>query len=202
MEITGIRRITDRLSAAPAGNYAARDAEQLADEVLAAGGWAESMPVPVLEIAESFGFQAYRESGMPGGAAGYIYTGGNTADMYAGHDKVILAETGMEWRQQRFILAHGLGRYLMDYLGSPLSGTPERLFSSAYRKERSGDIREERADRFAYGLLMPSRSFLRQFARAAWDSKCNDTYILTYLSGCFDVEESLAVKRIAQVMEG
>lgn len=59
MEITGIKRITDRLSAAPAWNYAARDAERLADEVPAAGAHACSMDVSLFPFPGTLAHGVY-----------------------------------------------------------------------------------------------------------------------------------------------
>lgn len=201
---TEIKWIVDKLEAEPAGNYTIRDAERLADDVLSSGGWDKpGYPVPITGITECFGFKTYRESGIPDGASGNIYVGGNTADMYGGDDKVIIAGSSEEWRHQRFIIAHELGHYLMDYLGNPAYSEPGKLFARAYTKQNHGmgDIKEDRADRFAAELLMPFRLFMQQYARAMWDSRCNETYILTYLSKYFDVKESSVVKRIAEVME-
>lgn len=180
--------------------YSVPMAEGMADEVLAAGGWAGRTPVPVMDIAESFGFKVYTHSGIPDGAAGNIYVGGTTESMY-GTDRIILIGDREELPHQRFIIAHELGHFLMEYLGSGWEDTPNKVFTMAYSKERHerGGMRETCADRFAAELLMPRGEFGARYLRAMENLMFDKEYAVPVLAQNFCVKPSSVTKRIAEI---
>lgn len=180
--------------------YSVPLAEKMADEVLAAGGWAGRMPVPVMEIAENFGFKIYTHSSIPDGAAGNIYVGGTTSRLY-GTDRIILVGKREKYPHQRFIIAHELGHFLMEYLGSGWENTPNKVFTMAYSKERheSGGMRETCADRFAAELLMPRGEFGARYLRVMENLMFDKKYAVPVLAENFGVKPSSITKRIAEI---
>ncbi len=180
--------------------YSVPMAEKMADKVLAAGGWTDIMPVPVMDIAESFGFKVYTHPDIPDGAAGNIYVGGTTKDLY-GTDRIILVGNREELPHQRFIIAHELGHFLMEYLGSRWEDMPGRVFSMAYSKERHerGGMRETCADRFAAELLMPRGRFSARYLAAMENLIFDKEYAVPVLAENFCVKPSSVTKRIAEI---
>lgn len=194
-----IERLTAQLRSCPASGCGVKDAERLADEVLAAGGWdSRERSIPVKTIAECFGFRAYVQETIPDNAAGNIYVGGTTKKLY-GHDKIIIAGKGEPFNSQRFILAHGLGHYLMDYVGSALEKTPGKLFSRAYTGESrgAGDIKELRADRFAEELLMPADEFAAEYAKVMKAVESDMRFAVPTLAAYFEAEERRVARRLS-----
>lgn len=180
--------------------YSVPLAEKMADEVLAAGGWESRTPVPVMDIAENFGFKVYTYSSIPDGAAGNIYVGGTTKDLY-GTDRIILVGSREKFPHQRFIIAHELGHFLMEYLGSGWEDTPGRVFTMAYSKERHerGGMRETCADRFAAELLMPRGEFGARYLRVMENLMFDKKYAVPVLAENFGVKPSSITKRIAEI---
>ena len=184
----------------PANQYTIKQAEKLADEVLVRGGYEDKIgPTPIVKIAEEFGFSTFEESSIPDDVSGNIFVGGTTEEIY-NTDKVIVVGAREEYFHQRFIIAHELAHYLMDYLGSDASCNTAILFSRAYPKENHDSEVERRADRFAAELLMPAKEFLRQYIKAAEMSNYNYKYIVAYLSDFFETKRSSVARRIEEVI--
>lgn len=102
----------------PAKNYVVREAESLADEVLEIYGHVgKSAPTPIIKIAHDFGFETYKAKDIPEDISGNIFIGGITKAHY-GADKVIIVGESEPLQHQRFIVAHELAHYLMDYIGN------------------------------------------------------------------------------------
>ena len=122
-----------RLEKTPANNYVVKEAENLADEVLKIYGHVgKSAPTPIIKIVQDFGFKACQASNMPKDISGNIFIGGNTKKSY-GTDKVIIVGADEPLQHQRFIIAHELAHYLMDYIGTKEQEGDEFTFSRADR---------------------------------------------------------------------
>ena len=177
------------------------DAESLADKVLSIGGYMGiSGPIPIVKIAKEFGITTFKERNMPVDVAGNIFVGGTTEEIYH-TDKVIVVGDGEEYFHQRFIIAHELAHYLMDYLGNSDYRDKRLLFSKTYPKQHHNSDEEIRADRFAAELLMPKVAFLKEYVYADRKSNGNDIYVLTYLSTLFKTKKSSIERRIIEVLD-
>ncbi len=189
------QKLINRLEKHPAADYSVGKAEILADEVLESGGYsAIECAIPVLKIAEGFGFTSFSVKNMNEDISGNIYVGGTTRDVY-GTDKAILVSDSEELYHQRFIVAH----YLFDYVGNPKYSNSRFLFSRAYPKKKYESDAELRADRFAAELLMPAKLFLKHYVNALLDSYNSEQYIVTFLSELFEVKKSSVLRRIHEV---
>lgn len=110
-------------------HYTILEVEHMADSILVENNPRELVaPVPVIKIANDFGFKTYKVNNLENEISGNIYIGGTTKDIYQ-HDKVIVVQEKEEFYHQRFIVAHELGHYLLDYVGNPDFEKPEKLFS-------------------------------------------------------------------------
>ena len=182
----------------PGNKFNINDAENLAERVLSIIGH-EVGTTPIIDIAKKFGFTTFVEKNMPEDISGNIFVGGTTKKVY-GTDKVIVVGEQEEYAHQRFIVAHELAHYLMDYLGSEDSNNPRILFSKTYPKHSHHSTEEIRADRFAAELLMPTKLFYRQYLKAMVASDYNIRYTISYLSNYFKTKKSSIERRIEEVI--
>ena len=192
------RELVDNLQQNPVNNYGINEAERLAEQVLEISAH-EMGATPIVKIANNIGFATLKEKNMPENISGNIFVGGTTKDIY-GVNKVIVVDDEEEYAHQRFIIAHELGHYLMDYLGSEDSKNQNILFSRAYPKSNHDSPEEIRADRFAAELLMPTKLFRRLYLRAMDASDCNLRYTISYLARYFKTKKSSVERRINEVI--
>lgn len=181
--------------------FSISEAERLADNVLECGKYFDiSGPMPIVKIAKAFGFAVFKEKKRDDNASGNIFIGGTTKKIYD-HDKVIVVGDDEEYYYQRFIIAHELAHYLMDYIGSDIARDPTRLFSEVYIRNNHSAAKEVRADRFAAELLMPAKVFLARYCKAMENSYYNRLYTITYLSELFEIKKSCIERRIQEVIQ-
>ena len=197
---TMYKELVDNLQRNPASMYTINEVEELADQVLQLGGYDNLVgPTPIVEIAKRFGFTTFQENNMPEDISGNIFVGGTTRDVY-NTDKAIVVGANEEYYHQRFIIAHELAHYLLDYLGSENSFNTGILFSKTYPKKNHNSPEELRADRFAAQLLMPAKIFCRQYVKATEASGYNKRYVMVYLSDYFETKRSCIERRIQEVI--
>lgn len=187
------------LAPSPKKSYTVREAEELAKSVLKDCGYDNFVgAIPIIKIANSFGFLCIKAKDMPKDTAGNIFVGGATKDSY-GADKVIVVGYSEDPKHQRFIIAHELAHYLMNYLGNEELQKQQLLFSKAYLKKKHNE-EELCPDRFAAELLMPSEIFLKQFIKVLEACDYNKEYAILYLSNLFETKISSIEKRISEVI--
>lgn len=191
------KSIEDQLDWNKQRHYSISGAEELADSVLRASGYGKSGAVPIVRLVKKLAFSPFQEDLSGKDYAGDILIGGETKKQY-GADKVILADKNDPLYHQRFVIAHELGHYFMDYYQNG-KDDPNKQFSMAYKNgDHSDDFEEVRADRFAAQLLMPKKQFLEQYNIAV--RKKNDRrYVIPYLSAYFKTKESSIVKRFKEL---
>lgn len=197
---TMYEKLVSGLEKSPANHYVVREAEHLADRILQEGGFDGLVgPTPILAIVKQFQIATYQESNLKPEVSGNIFIGGNTNDIY-NTDKVIVVGSDEEFYHQRFIIAHELAHFLMDYIGNEEYKKQGVLFSRAYLKESHHTPEEIRADRFAAELLMPAKIFIAQYINAMERSKYDRRYTIRYLSTLFETKESSINRRIEEVI--
>ena len=138
----------------------------------------------------------YKEPITKSNISGNIYIGGTTAQCYPNSNKVIIVSDQIEYFHQRFIIAHELGHYLMNYLSNPeYISNPNKLFTKPYYNNKQND---SQADKFVAELLMPQHLFARQYIKAVerYYDRC---YTLSYLSSFFKVTKSLIKRHIKEI---
>lgn len=194
-------KLVSRLESAPARKYVVREAEILADEILKIYGYVgKSAPTPIVRIAHDFGFATYKAEDIPEDISGNIFIGGTTKEDY-GTDKVIIVGEDEPLPHQRFIVAHELAHYLMDYIGNEEYQKDGTIFSRTYPKVNHDSPEEIRADRFAAELLMPKKVFLAEYVKAMKLSDFSKEYTIPYLAKLFNTKESCIQRRIREVFE-
>lgn len=191
-------QLIEELNAHPAHGYNIEDAEKLADKILELGGYKDTLGrTPIVKIVNNFGFSAFKEQNMPKNISGNIFIGGTTKEIYH-NDKVIVVGADEEFYHQRFIIAHELAHYLMDYIGNEKYADSKKLFSMAYLKDNH-DKGEVRADRFAAEILMPANLFSAKYKRVSELSFHDMEYTLKYLSDYFQTKISCIKRRIDEL---
>lgn len=195
------QELIKKLESVSANNYVVCEAENLADDVLKISGlYGKVAPTPIIKIATEFGFATYTTQNMPEDISGNIFVGGSTKKYY-NVDKVIIVGKNEPLPHQRFIVAHELAHYLMDYIGNRDYVGKNLLFTKTYPKISHNSHEEIRADRFAAELLMPKNVFKLEYVRAMTRSDYSDEYTITYLSQLFKTKESSVKRRIQEVCE-
>lgn len=193
------RSFISSLQEKPANIYGVKEAEKLADQVLEIGGYDNTIgPIPIIEIAKQLGFTTFREKNLEKDVSGNIFVGGTTKEVYDTDKAVVVSDTE-EYFHQRFIVAHELGHYLMNYIGSEDSKNPNVLFSRAYFKDKHNTKEEICADRFAAELLMPAKEFYKQYIKAMESYDHNRRYTISYLSNYFKTKKSSIERRIQEL---
>lgn len=194
------KELVERLKNTPMGKCTPEKAELLADEVLELGGYKNIVgATPIVKIAQMFGFKTIALTKMMENTSGNIFIGGTTEDIYKAK-KVIIVGYNEVLFHQRFIIAHELAHYLIDYLGSAVSKTPNILFQRAYTKTHHDSDEEIRADRFAAEILMPRDAFRKQYYGAMEESVFDEVYTISFLSYYFRTKESSIRRRIQEII--
>lgn len=192
--------LINELKSNPANEYTIQEAEELARRILKDGGYDNIIgPTPIIKIANNLGFSCFSASNMPEDISGNIFVGGTTKELYDSNQAIIVGKTE-EPGHQRFIVAHELAHYLIDYLGSEESKNIGLLFSKTYPKHNHNSEEEIRADRFAAELLMPSELFLKTYIKAMEIYDYNKKNVISYLSTFFKTKKSCIERRIDEVI--
>lgn len=153
-------------------------------------------PTPIIKIAEAFGLSVYQSEKLDKRHSGNIHIHDKKCDK-VGKDKIIMVDKNDSLLQQRFVIAHELGHYLFDYLGSEYEYN-NKEYSCPYLKDNHEGESEQRANRFAAALLMPKDMFINEHNNAV-DVDNRKIYVIKYLSKLFKVKESSIAKRIIEV---
>lgn len=191
--------LVNKLKENPANGCTIRQAEELADRVLKEGGYENlNGPTPIAKIVKNFDISPFTES-LPEDISGNIYINGTTEDIY-GTDKVIVVGESEIIYHRRFIFAHELGHYLIDFLGNPDYQDKSKLFSMAYSKGNHDYSGERRVDRFAAELLMPIKKFLEQLLWAVERPRSTNEYIIAYLSDFFETKPTSIQRRFKEII--
>lgn len=197
---TKAEALVEELSTKSAKNYTISQTEQLAKRVLCDCEFDHIIgAIPIVKIANCFGFSCLKAENMPNDISGNIFVGGATKSIYKS-GKIIIVGCNEEYEHQRFIIAHELAHYLIDYIGSNESKNPNILFTRTYPKENHHSGEEIRADRFAAELLMPSDIFQEKYFKAMEASDYNRKYTILYLSNFFQTKKSSIKRRIDEVI--
>lgn len=195
-----IESLLNKLTSNPAKDYTITQIEDLANQVLKDCDFDNIFgATPIVKIANCFDFSCFKADNMPNDISGNIFVGSTAKSIY-NTDKVIIVGNDEEYEHQRFIIAHELAHYLIDYIGSPESRDHNLLFTKTYPKNDHHSEEEIRADRFAAELLMPSKLFTKQYIKAAEASDFNTKYIISYLATFFKTKKSSIEKRISEVI--
>ena len=178
--------------------YTPEEIDNIANRILESYGLkGKNCSIPIVRIIQEFDFKVYKKE-LEDNKSGDISINGNTEEVY-GHNKVVLVNKKDILEHQRFVLAHELGHYLFDFLGSPEYSNSGITFSDTYKKNQHESIQERRVNRFAAALLMPEDVFIRQyhFARSV---SGNHILIVRYLSKFFETTIDSIEKRITEVL--
>lgn len=167
--------------------------------------------IPIVKFAKGLQFKVYNSEALPCNALGNLivvadYNYSIPDDERYLHNKLIIAlHPSMPLEKSRFIIAHELGHYFLDFLGSTYerasipSGTVR--YAAPY-KPNIGPYpiqSEKRADMFAASLLMPKRLFRQEYFKLL-AQKYDTQFVLDYLSTYFNVSKTAVTRRIDEVI--
>ncbi len=153
-------------------------------------------PTPIVKITEAFGIPVYRTKNINVKHSGNIHIVDDKCEK-VGKEKIILVDAEDVLPQQRFVIAHELGHYLFDYIGSDFQRY-NQPFTCPYLKDNHEGKNEKIANRFATSLLMPAQLFIKEHNNAV-DTDDRKIYVIKYLSRLFQVKEDSIIKRIKEV---
>jgi len=113
-----------------------------------------SAPIPVVEIAEKYGFVVV-EKFMDDDESGYMILSPKGVEVNGEkHNKIIVINTTEIPHRKRFTIAHELGHYFLEYKEVFNSITNDVI---VHREYNTRDLEKERAaDEFAGELLVPT----------------------------------------------
>lgn len=174
------------------------DLDWLADKVRKlCGGYDGKLSVPVVSIAENLGLKVY-QADMDDKTPGCIFAGGTTADMY-GNNQVIFVSNVCPLQHQRFIVAHEIAHFLLNYLPDEKYSDKNLLYVEYYGETPHNTESELIADYFAAELLMPKKLFVKIYNQALELSQDRDVLVLC-LSKYFKVKPSSIRRRMKEVL--
>lgn len=155
-------------------------------------------PTPIIKIAKKFGFEVFQTPQLKQKYDGIICV---DSPWYVEqhYERLILVDTFKELQHQRFVIAHELGHYLFEYIGSAFE-KEHREFVRPYKKNNHVDLAEQQANRFASCILMPSNIFAAEYNNLALQGK-DAFYITRYLARFFEVKDESIQKRKIEVFE-
>lgn len=160
--------------------------EQRAERVLAAFGYkdGEDLYVDAVRLSMFFGF-VVDEKDMPANEDGCVSVSENQ------EDKSIEVNTNRSIETKRFIITHELAHYLMHYSG-------ENHFFMHRENTKGKNLEENDADYLAACLLMPAKSFKKEFERLK-GNKYTQSEIIRALQETFRTPRESIERRIIEV---
>ena len=155
-------------------------------------------PTPIIKIAKKFGFEVFQTPQLKQKYDGIICVD-SPEYVKQKYERLILVDAFKELQHQRFVIAHELGHYLFEYLGSNFE-EEHMEFVRPYEKNNHVDLAEQQANRFASCILMPSNIFAAEYNNLVSQGKDN-FYITRYLARFFEVKDESIQKRKKEVLE-
>lgn len=186
-------------------NYSIGEIQCIVNDILkVVNCYNRNCATPIVTIIEGFGIKAYVEK-LSEGICGALFVNGTTKKIY-GTNSVILVNTIDKLYYQRFIIANELACFLFEYLGSDSDKNNSIVFTDEYRQDNASLKNKWTKSRFVTEILMPERMFCKQYMIANQEcsymnSEERNAYLIMYLSKFFEVEKSLAKKRINEITD-
>lgn len=169
--------------------YTISEMKPLAEEFLETTGYEGDGAVPIIKIAKECGFKVVWGAMKDKNMSGFVSVGQENVQEF-GEEKVIGINKMDELGHQRFVIAHELAHYLLDY------DTREETYFDTYIKNSNKTLKEHIANTFAANLLMPAKYFVLQL-----DENITMEENVNRWANYFDVQKKSARKRIAEVMQ-
>lgn len=153
-------------------------------------------PTPIIRIAKHFGFSVFQTSRLKRGCDGIICID-SPHYVEQSYNRLILVNSLQTLQHQRFIIAHELGHYLFEYLGSTLEERHAE-FVRPFERNNCTNLAEQQANRFAPCILMQRDVFAEEYNYLVSHGK-DSFYVTRYLARFFEVEDTLIQKRAIEV---
>lgn len=169
--------------------YTITEMKPLAESFLESTGYYGDGAVPIVKIAQECGFKVIWGIMKDKKMSGFISVEKNDENIPI-EEKVIGINKMDELGHQRFVIAHELAHYLLDY------DTKEKSYFDTYIKNSHKTLKEHIANTFAANLLMPAKYFVLQL-----DEKITMDENVNRWADYFDVQKKSVRKRISEVMQ-
>lgn len=187
-----IRRLVESIQNNNQKNeYVFEDMPKIAEQVLQALGDKNQIPVPIVKVMTSLGFQVVSGE-LEENISGIIAVDENLSKKFASN-KVIAINNLDNLGHQRFTIAHELAHYLFDF-----DVSNDIDYYNAYDTEKADNSPvEKRANFFAANLLMPEHIFREEFKKNRVE---NNLYTTTQkLADIFEVSMEAVRRRIREL---
>ena len=153
----------------------------------------DKCPVDVINIAQKLGFVVGNAILNEEDDGFIIIEEGKNEIMGINTDKLIGVNSARSLEWKRFIIAHEIGHYILDYKQKNLKG----LY--AHRDHKKGhNVSENEIDFFAANLLMPRDSFTNKY-NIIKQIFSDNTDIINALANTFIVTVNMAERRIKEL---
>lgn len=150
-------------------------------------------PIDVINIASKLGF-VVGNAVLNNNDDGFIIVEEGREEIFGFKtDKLIgiNSQRSLEWK--RFIIAHEIGHYILEYKNDNLKG----LYANRYHS-RGHDKNENQIDYFAACLLMPASIFKKTYEEFKKTTLSSST-IVTILASYFSVTTKMTERRIEEL---
>ena len=150
-------------------------------------------PINVLEIAQKLGFVVGNATLTNDDDGFIIVDEGKVEILGINADKVIGVNANRQAEWKRFIIAHEIGHYILDFKDKNLKG----LYANRYH-ERGHSVEENEIDFFAANLLMPRKIFTDTYNELSGTTLENNV-IVQMLADYFNVTKLMVTRRIDEL---
>lgn len=164
--------------------------ERKAYELLRAGNVDLTSPVDVIQLAKNLGFAVGNIVSKENYEGVLLINENDNNILGSNSSRVIGVDAKQDFNKKRFIIAHELGHYTINYNGDPIFARRDR------HCETNRSDEENEIDFFAACLLMPKEGFVAEYRKLKEQSEKN---IIKKLAELFKVPEESAMRRLQEL---
>lgn len=151
----------------------------------------KEIPVKIVGITQKMAIEVLVADSLPNDDSGIIGIDKRLESRFSS-DKVVVLNKNMKPGKQRFVLAHEIGHYLLEF-----DGDSKKTYYNNYNRSNITEI-EKKANEFAACLLMPESQFVENYNTLVGNR--NSFYEITKeLCKRFGVTEKSILKRFDEL---
>ena len=152
------------------------------------------LPIDIIKIVKKYGFTLVNAR-LDENEDGFIMINKSENNILGFEtNKLIGVNSSKSLPWKRFIIAHELGHYKLEYEDS------NNKLQFAHRDHRKGkDERENEIDYFSASILMPKEEFINLHEYYLSNPKVNKALLVDFLATQFQVTKKMVTRRIEEV---
>lgn len=152
------------------------------------------LPIDIIKIVKKYGFTLVNAR-LDENEDGFIMINKSENNILGFEtNKLIGVNSSKSLPWKRFIIAHELGHYKLEYEDS------NNKLQFAHRDHRKGkDERENEIDYFSASILMPKEEFINLHEYYLSNPKVNKDLLVDFLATQFQVTKKMVTRRIEEV---